>query len=162
MVTPNSLDKCWTKIGHFLFLDKFWTNVWKCTWNCNWTNVGQKLDWDKVWTSNLVTWPHYEIDNTWTKTGHFIVQGLSNTKIFGQVYFSLTIFGQMTKIMDRILTIFWQNLVKFQLFWQILDIDKTWTKFGQMLDKTWTFVQNLSKFCPTWHSTGAPTYAFQS
>ena len=56
--------------------------------------LGQNLD--KVWTSNLVTWPHYEIDNTWTKTGHFIVQDLSNTKIFGQVYFSLTIFGQMT------------------------------------------------------------------
>ena len=71
----------------------------------------------------------------------------------------MTIFGQMTKFLDRILTNFWQNLVKFWLFWQILDIDKTWTKFGQMLDKTWTFVQNLSKFCPTLHSTGAPYHA---
>ena len=139
---------CWIKIKK-----KELAILWPATTDKNvlGTVIGQILDkiLTKVWTSNLVTWPQYKIDNTWTKTGHFIVQDLSNTKIFGQVYFSLTIFGQMTKIMDRILTIVWQNLVKFQLFWQILDIDKTWTKVGQMLDKTWTFVQNLSKFCPS-------------
>ena len=97
------------------------------------------------------------LDKWQQKAGQLIVQGLSNTNNIGQREISLTILGQMTKILDRILTIFGQNLVKFQLFWQILDIDKTWTKVGQMLDKTWTFVQNLSKFCPTWHSTGAPS-----
>ena len=37
----------------------------------------------------------------------------------------------------------WQNLVKFKLFWQILDIDKTWTKVWQKMDKTLTFVQKI-------------------
>ena len=42
-------------------------------------------------------------------------------------------------------------------------MDKTWTNIGQKLDKTCTFVEELSKFCPTPHSTGAPqndVYAF--
>ena len=35
-------------------------------------------------------------------------------------------------------------------------MDKTLTNIGQKLDKTWTFVKKLSKFCLTHHSTGAP------
>ena len=47
VVTPNSLDKCWTKIGHFLFVDKYWTKI---IWNCFWTKFRQKLDMDKTLT----------------------------------------------------------------------------------------------------------------
>ena len=35
-------------------------------------------------------------------------------------------------------------------------MDKTLTNIGQKLDKTWTFVKKLSKFCLTYHSRGAP------
>ena len=38
-------------------------------------------------------------------------------------------------------------------------MDKTLTNIGQKLDKTWTFVKKLSKFCLTHHSTGAPILA---
>ena len=59
----------YTNVGQILDISCFWTNVWKCTWNCNWTNIGQKLDFDKiltkVGTSNLVTWPQY-LDKNWT------------------------------------------------------------------------------------------------
>ena len=37
-----------------------------------------------------------------------------------------------------------------------MDIDKTWTKVWQKMDKTLTFVQKLSKFCHTPNSSGAP------
>ena len=37
----------------------------------------------------------------------------------------LTYFGKISRYLDKFLTISWQNLVKFQIFWQILDIDKT-------------------------------------
>ena len=77
-------------------------------------------------------------------------------KNLGQSNSLQTNLGQLTKILDKILTKIRQNLVKLRLFWQLLDIDKTWTKLGQNLDKTWTFVKKLSKFCPNLHSIGAP------
>ena len=80
-------------------------------------------------------------------------------KNLGQSNSFQTNIGQLTKILDKILTKIRQNLVKLRLFWQLLDIDKTWTKIGQNLDKTWTFVKKLSKFCPNLHSIGAPSDA---
>ena len=82
-------------------------------------------------------------------------------KNLGQSNSLQTNLGQLTKILDKILTKIRQNLVKLRLFWQLLDIDKTWTKLGQNLDKTWTFVKKLSKFCPNTHSIGAPTSAIR-
>ena len=79
-------------------------------------------------------------------------------KNLGQSNSFQTNIGQLTKILDKILTKIRQNLVKLRLFWQLLDIDKTWTKIGQNLDKTWTFVKRLSKFCPNLHSIGAPLF----
>ena len=83
-------------------------------------------------------------------------------KNLGQSNSFQTNIGQLTKILDKILTKIRQNLVKLRLFWQLLDIDKTWTKIGQNLDKTWTFVKRLSKFCPNLHSIGAPMINLQS
>ena len=77
-------------------------------------------------------------------------------KNLGQSNSLQTNLGQLTKILDKILTKIRQNLVKLRLFWQLLDIDKTWTKVWQKMDKTLTFVQKLSKFCHTPHSSGAP------
>ena len=75
-------------------MDKFWTKIGR----------GQNLD--KGWTSNFITCPLYKIDKTLTKTGHLIVQGLSNTNNIGQGGIYLTILGQITKILDKNLTIF--------------------------------------------------------
>ena len=69
--------------------------------------LGQNLD--KVWTSNLVTWPHYEIDKTWTKYGHFL------SKVC-----------PILKSLDKEI-----SLGQFLDKWQ-----KFWTGYWQFLDKT--------------------------
>ena len=124
------------------------------------TKVGQKLDMDKILTKFRQTILLLDPNILWTKLGQNVDIFLSK---FCQIYKNLgqsnslqTNLGQLTKILDKILTKIRQNLVKLRLFWQLLDIDKTWTKVWQKIDKTLTFVQKLSKFCHTTNSSGAP------
>ena len=121
-------------------MDKIWT----------WTRIGRNLDMDnfgtKIGRALLSLVPRYFTDKTWTKIGQIFVQGLSDVEYFGQI----------DKFLTSLRQILFKTLTTMMIFWQILDMDKYWTENGQVLDKTWTFVQNVSKFCPVSHSTGAP------
>ena len=88
-------------------MDKYWTNFQENTWNHehafildkSWTKIGHGQNIDKIQTNNFVT-----------RSKHFIDKNLGQSNSFQ------TNIGQLTKILDKILTKIRQNLVKLRLF----------------------------------------------
>ena len=105
-------------------VDKYWTNFQENTWNHehsyildkSWTKIGHGQNIDKIQTNNFVTRSKHFIDKTWTKCGHFFVKFCQIYKNLGQSNSFQTNIGQLTKILDKILTKIRQNLVKLRLF----------------------------------------------
>ena len=143
-----------------MILNKFgifsWSRVCVCT-HSRVFNFGQKLD--NVWTwtisgHRLDKTPSAQLqlsgwqilDKYWTNVGQIIVQYLS-LNIWH--WTNLRIRMKSGQTLDKIET----NLSKIG---QRLDMDKIWTNIGENLDKYWTFVQNLSKYCPNTRSTPVP------